>query len=239
MKQNVSSTRSKISIDLFSIQMKWSSWFIAIVFAIYLIVHGFVEKLDENFISFIFRSSKIYMLIIGIVSCFAFLTYFVKNGITRKDYYTGSVIAATLVGFSIMLIATIITSVLTLIETYTTISFGSAYIHFVEQNSSWLLSFVTFSLIIISYYVAGWIIALGFYRFGGWGGFGSILIAILYMSLTDLLWEGDLSHPLAALLKISKPTMSLPSSILGTLLLLGLGLFIIRKITKRIPIKLE
>ncbi|KHF41695.1 hypothetical protein [Halalkalibacter okhensis] len=233
---------SKVAFDLFAIQMKWSLWYIPIVFVIYLIVEHFVTEVEEmglSFMSFFFEPTKIYMLVIGIISCLAFLTYFVKNGVTRKDYFIGSSIASAGVAFSLMLISVIVTGILLLLGTFTTYSPLTNQVAFLDTNSFWVIPLISFSLIVLCYYIGGWIIAVGFYRFGGWGGLGFILIAILFLSLTDLLWEGELTHPLANYLNLTIPALSIFSSIIGTLLLIGVGLFLIRKVTKRIAIKLE
>ncbi|MDV2686442.1 hypothetical protein RYX56_18905 [Alkalihalophilus lindianensis] len=233
---------SKLSLDLFYIQMKWSLWYIPITFIIYLIIVQFVPEVEEmglSFISFFYEPSKIYMLVIGIISCFAFLGYFVRNGLTRKDYFIGSAIAATGVAFSLMMISAILTGILLWIGTFTAYSPLNGHVAFLDTNSFWIAPVVSLSLIILCYYIGGWIIAVGFYRFGGWGGFGFILIAIFYMSIADLLWTGEITHPLANYLNMSMPNMSLGASIFGTLILIGIGLLLIRKVTKRVTIKLE
>ncbi|AKL96574.1 hypothetical protein CACET_c31300 [Clostridium aceticum] len=237
-----SSIKSKLALDLFGIQMQWSLWYIPVVLIIHFIVLRFVpdvEERDLNLIYFVFQPSKIYMLIIAILSCFSLMGYAVKNGITRRDYFWGSAVAAVGVAFSIMILAAILAGVLELFGLFTAYSSVTNSIAFLDTSSIWIVPVLVLSLILLCYYIAGWIIAVGFYRFGGLVGIGFVAIALLFVSIADLLWEGELSHPLAVSLDIPFANPSIPFSITATLILIGLGLWLVRILTKRIPIKVE
>ncbi|UNC93215.1 hypothetical protein [Candidatus Contubernalis alkaliaceticus] len=243
MMKFINSVTAKIIIDLYYIQMKPTLWYIPIVTAASLILLQFVPGMQENGLnqmSMIYQSSKIFMLVIGIIFCNALLSYYVKNGITRKDYFLGSAIAAAVVAFSIMIISAIITGILQLLGVFSNNSPGGIRLEFIENTSStWVIPVIALSLILLCYYIAGWTISVGFYRYGNLGGFGFIGIAILFVSIMDLLWEGSLSLPLLASISIPVPYLTVPLSIIGTLILIFLGLWLIRSVTKQMPIKIQ
>lgn len=233
MKLKNNSTKFKVAFDLFYTQMVWSLWYIPVVLVIYL-VRNFIPNADiENFnlASAIFQPSKIYMLVIGIITSFAFLSHYVKNGITRKDYFIGSAIAAASVAISIIVLSIIPNEVFRLFGWSTSITDIG-----LNGTSIWVYP-IALSLILVSYYVAGWIIAVSFYKFGGVGAL-FIPLAILIICLTDLLWGLPITGP-AAFLNISLPETSPLLSMVSTFVLIGLGLWIIRMITKEITIDPE
>ncbi|SFL91657.1 hypothetical protein SAMN04487943_10582 [Gracilibacillus orientalis] len=233
-------TMFKVATDLFLFQMKWTLWFIPAVLGFYLFLPIVLKEITEvelNFLSTMFNPSKIYMLVIGIISALAFFNHYVQNGITRKDYVSGSAMAATGVAFSIMIIASIINGILHLIEPLTGFSPSNTHIAFLDTTSMWIIPILVFSLIILCYYIAGWMIIAGFQRLGGWGCFVFILIALLYFSLTDLLWQGDISHPLINAIGITDPNLSTPAALFCTLILIAVGLLLIRMLTKSVAIQ--
>ncbi|WP_416148007.1 hypothetical protein ACM26V_17390 [Salipaludibacillus sp. HK11] len=238
----ISKTASKLGIDLFSLQMKWAMWFLPIIFILYLGVLWFLPDADVNemsFLSFAFEPAKIFMLVCGIISVFAFLSYYVRQGITRKDYFKGTGIAAVGMAIVMMIIIAIVAAILFFIGSYVNFLSDINTSTFLNTQSDWFIPVIAFSLILTSYYVAGWLIGVGFYRYGGWGGMGFIAIALVFTTLTDVLWEAEASHPWASWLNLNMSQLAIPISFIGALIFISIGLWIIRATTKRIPIKVE
>ncbi|MGM0835150.1 MAG: hypothetical protein ACQEV7_03270 [Bacillota bacterium] len=241
MKTDHHSRFAKVSIDLYTEQMKWAFWFIPIVFIAYLTVNHFVTDVNElnlSFSSFIYQPAKIFMLICGIMMSFIFFNLYVKNGVTRKDVLGGASLAGVGLSFTITIISAILTTILKLIGSWTDYTPQTKQLEFFGTNSLLMHIFII-SLIILAYYVSGLIISFGFYKYGGLGGLISIAFAIAYMSLVDLFWEGELTHPLAESLNIPFPELSVLVSILGTILLVAGGLLVLRRVTKKVRIKLK
>jgi hypothetical protein len=88
--------------------------------------------------------------------------------------------------------------------------------------------------------MAGWMIGAGFYRYGGGVGMLFIVLAIAFVSITDILWEFELKNPLRKLLDLSN-LWEFPMfvSFIGTFLVLGITLWIVRVTTRRIFIKMK
>ncbi|QGH32880.1 hypothetical protein GI584_01900 [Gracilibacillus salitolerans] len=230
-------TMFKVTKDLFLIQMKWTFWYMLVVLVLFLIIPLFSVKMELNFLSTMYTSTKIYMLVIGIISSLAFFAHYVQNGITRKDYFSGSAIAAEGLAFSIMFIASIINGILYIIEPLKGYLPDNANIGFLDMTSTWMIPMLVFSLIIFGFYLAGWLIIAGYQRYGGWGCVAFILIALLSVSFIDLLWEGDITYPLINLLTIPSPNLSIVVSLICTIILVATGLLLIRSLTKRVTIQ--
>ncbi|WP_163582905.1 hypothetical protein [Gracilibacillus saliphilus] len=227
----------KVTKDLFLIQMKWTVWYMLVVLAIFLIIPLFREEIDLNFLSTMYSSTKIYMLVIGIISSLAFFAHYVQNGITRKDYFSGSAIAAAGLAVSIMFIASIINGMLYIFNPLENYLPDNVNIGFLDMTSTWFIPVLVFSLNIFGFYLAGWLIIAGYQRYGGWGCVAFILVSLLSVSLMDLLWEGDISYPLINLLSTPTPNLPIAVSLICTIILVATVLLLIRHLTKRVAIQ--
>ncbi|TYS13334.1 hypothetical protein FZC78_21890 [Rossellomorea vietnamensis] len=227
----------KVAVDMSFLQLIWSAWFMSFVFTAYLILQRVVdnERVNEqSFLTFIYGPSKIYMLVIGIISVYAFLTFYVKNGVTRRDYFKGAAVSSVVVSLVLMTIAGIIAAIEQVIDPDIVTS------SFVGPDASLLVTVLAFSINILASYTAGWLIGAGFYRFGGMGGMLYIFASILILSLLDFLWESELKEPLKFLLDISHHHgFSATTSFILTAGLLAVTLWIIKSTTKRVQIKLK
>ena len=254
---------SKVAVDLFREQMKWSLWFLSfLVFAHIVhqvIVLNFGEAGDSvgDFLTFSYGSSKVYMLVIGIVSAFSFLARYVNRGITRKDFYKGAVLAVIGLSFAIAFLATLFKGIEYLIMDVTKLShlidyssgsnFGDSTIYFpvgitdsthLDFSGNWFLALFLYSINILTYYLIGWLIGAGYYRFGWIIGFGFIALSLLLVTTLGFLWEGELGDPIAKWLSIDAVSFPLSISIVGNILLIGIALWLIRLLTRRVAIKI-
>ncbi|GMA09386.1 hypothetical protein GCM10025886_25390 [Tetragenococcus halophilus subsp. flandriensis] len=239
MKNKNHSNIAKLAFDFYIMQMQWSLWYLGIATVIILIIPLFLSQTNDwqlNFVENIYSSSKIYLAIIALFSCFGMLGYMVKNGVTRKDYFYGTAIAAIGVSFSLMIITTIISAILYWVGYQPDLQTTS----FLNTTSTWFVPILSLSIILLGYYIAGWVIAVGYYRFGGLKTVGFILLSLSYVSVIDWLWEGEIIYPFfSKTLSFSLNGIPIFYSFSITLILIGLALLLVRLMTKRIPIKVE
>lgn len=255
---------SKVSFDLYSAQMKWSIWYISILLFVHITIIIISVNLTDtfgDFLAFSYGSSKIYMLVIGILSAYAFLTFYINHGITRKDYFKGTAISALAISISLAIIAAVLNVIeyvilrLINIEHILEPSMENSHIQNADQSisidltglvvsgssfinsSNWLVSLIVYSMTIFIAYLIGWLIGVGYYRFGWIIGFGFIALAIIMSTLLDLLWGNELAEPLSNWLAFDL-NIPLVVSILGTLVLIGMTLWFIRFLTRDVPIKM-
>ncbi len=116
------------------------------------------------------------MLVIGI-SNLSFLTFFVKQGVTRKDYFIGAILSSIVVSLAI----TVVSIIAFVVE--------GAFIANVslQYEGMWGLLLSCTFCISSSYFTIGWLIGAGFYRYGG-GGILFILLAVAVAFVFEALW---------------------------------------------------
>ncbi|WP_010651932.1 hypothetical protein [Oceanobacillus massiliensis] len=255
----------KVAIDMFLAQLKWSLWFISFLLLAHIVMLAIPAIARESIDSFLFfshGSSKIYMLVIGIISAYGFLSFYVSQGITRRDYFYGSALAACGISLAIAIIAALFTGMEHLITEMTNLSLtidhsmtgngsGSSSntvsnfspkeildTSILAHSGNWLVSILMYALSILTMYTIGWLIGAGYYRFGWIAGFGFIAMAIVLIVIGDLIWGIALEEPLSNWLPFSSIDLPLYGSFLGAIVLIGIILALIRIITKRVAIKL-
>ncbi|AJD90321.1 hypothetical protein JMA_10040 [Jeotgalibacillus malaysiensis] len=225
----------KIAFSMTFMQFGWSVWMIGIVLLLFITLQVFTdfqvilnneEVAFQGFIHFIENPFKIFMLVVGILSVPKFLSWFVKTGVTRKDYFTGTAVAAAALSAIFMVIAVIVAGIEQLIAPV-------EFVTYLGEDASWFLIFVVYTLNIFVYYLAGWLIGAGYYRFGGWGLLLYIAGALGLIFMMDLLWTNQLETPLHA-----SENMPIFISFSATVILIGISLWVIRMSTKRVRVKL-
>ncbi|ERN54006.1 hypothetical protein M3689_02510 [Alkalihalophilus marmarensis] len=232
----------KVTIDFYLMQLKWVAWFIPCVLAAYLLLGRFIRDsvdLDLVFHAFMYQPSKVFMLICGIMACFVFFNFYVRNGVTRKDVFLGTSIAAALLAVSIMIISVLLSAILMLIGSFTPFSPGMGQLEFLGAEQNLLTFTLSTSLIIFSYYIGGWVISVGFYRYGWLIGMAFIAIGVVLFALTDSFWEAEIAHSIADSINITFPQLSFITSIVGTIVVIAASLYLVRQLTKSVRIKLQ
>ena len=226
----------KVTVDLSWLKFTWAVWVIPIVFIVYNILRyviGEEKFLQQGFLPFVYVPTKIFMLVVGIISVSGFLTFYVKQGIPRKAYFYGQAIAAVIVSFSMMLIGFMIA----LVEK----GFVSG-IHiesYLGQDPSWLLLYFIYGINVVGYFVTGWLIGAGFYRFGVLIGMAYIVLAMLILSVLDRFWAFELKDFFEKILFINGVEFSPFLSFIGTVLLILLVLWINRITLKKVAVKMK
>lgn len=238
----------KVAFDMSIVQISWAVWFVGIVLAVYLITlyfGGSVEaenKLGQlfmlilnrdsanadvvassgGFLAFILHPSKIFMLIVGILSVSGFLTYYAKLGVTRKAYFQGAFIGA----LALSLALAIMTGAIYTLDRFI---FSTE----LQVSGNFISTVLLYSLFCFIYYTAGWLISAGFYRFGA-GGLIFIVLAVALVFAIEVIWELTLLN--------SAEFNAMPeimTALLGTIVVLAIALLIIRWSTKRVRIRLK
>ncbi|MFA1819203.1 hypothetical protein ACDX78_03185 [Virgibacillus oceani] len=258
----------KIAADMFWTLMSWTFGFLGVMIIINIVqrainvIQG--TEVDGGFYGSLIIASNIYMLIIGIISIY-FLPYYVENGVTRKDYFKGTLIAS--IGVSIVL--PIIIFFISIVERFIltnwlNMSYKTQDINEIfnevlmdidgglgsfigdlilsvilspnmDPYSNWMLAIVVFASNIFIFYLLGWLISAGFYRGGTIIGLGFIVIAIAINTLKDTLLRIALDLPFSARFSALEPFSSW-IAIAGILLLILLSVWFIRLLTKKVTI---
>lgn len=258
MKKSISFSR--VGFDLFWVQLTWTFYYLGITLLVNIIRLFFGGNLD-TFYSAGYISSNIYMLVIGIIAI-NFLPYYVENGITRKNYFLGNLIASA--GLSIIL--PILTYFISLVEKLIVNNFTSNDLAdrtleqlviemdmdgnivgeiiqsviltpFISPESNLLLSLALFSLHIFIFYMIGWLIGSAFYRLGVIAGIIFIAIGLSFLLIKDAMIRLAMDLPLLEVVAFleSTPKVSALPIVFGVILVTVL---LIRQLTKRASIKI-
>lgn len=253
----------KITNDLFWTQMKWTYGFLGVMFFINIVKIAFNffrgTEVDGGFYYSILIAANIFMLIIGFIAVY-FLPYYVENGVTRKDAYLGTLFASIGVATSIPIIAFLISIVERFIlTTFLGLSYkvqdmnevvldldgniiGDLVISvimapYIDPSNSWILALTIFALNLFIIYILGWFISTGFYVGGIITGLVFILVSFILNILKDTFLRVTFDLPLSDRLDMFA---SLPMGITipGIFVLILFTVWLIRLMTRRVPIKM-
>lgn len=221
------SSALRVAAEMSRFQLTWSAWFISFV----ILAYALIEINAQNFMTFAFQPSKVFMLVIGIISVSGFLSFYARFGVTRKAYFYGSSLAAVIVAMVLMGGVGVLGSLQYLLFP------APEKASVLGENASWLLTGIVYMLNGLVYYLAGNVISAGFYRFGKLGGMLYIVLALGVLLASEAMWDLELKDLLNRVVYIGH--LPVWGSLLGSLLLAGIALGIIWTTTKRVRIKLK
>lgn len=249
----------KVAIDMFVVQAIWTAGFLGIMLLINVvktIMAGFRGNEVEGFFNSVFVAGNIYMLVIGILAIY-FLPHFVGNGVTRKDYFFGTVLSSIGLAITIPIITGLISIlekiVLNLIniplkvQTLNEVDISGNIIGDIVQSiiisphvdfqSNWGLAMAVLALNIFISYLLGWLISASFYRYGTVIGLASILTAIVFKMLKDTFLRMSLDLSAVGWFS-SLEDLPIGIALLGIVVIILLSIWFIRMLTKRVAIKM-
>ncbi|MBJ6360644.1 hypothetical protein ACFOQM_04885 [Paenibacillus sp. GCM10012307] len=229
---------TQVASDTARYHLSIAAWFLVVIGIIYIVLRSIFTTSDfipNGFMDFIYRPAKIFSLIYAISASNSFLTFFVRHGVTRRDYFFGTSIALVFVSFTMMIITAGIASIENFI-----FPAGETASYF-ESTGSVLATIGEYSLNIICYYITGWLIAILFYGFNTIGKSLAIMGASLIITMSGMLWgESGFEQNITRLFNLHSPWgLPMAISFLGTLLLIALVLWIIRASSKNITVKMK
>lgn len=217
----------RVAADMSRLQLSWSAWFISFV----ILAYALIEINAQNFITFAFQPAKVFMLVIGIVSVSGFLSFYARHGVTRKAYFYGSSLAAAIV--ALVLMGGV--GVLAGLQQWLIPAPSKPF--FLGENASWLLTIIVYMLNALAYYLAGYIIGIGFYRFGKLVGMLYIVLALGVLAASEAMWDIELKELINRVVYIGQ--IPVWGSIMGALLLVGIALGIIWATIRRVRYKIK
>ncbi|NJP37546.1 hypothetical protein [Alkalicoccus luteus] len=231
----------KAARDLSIMQGTWAAWLLAAVLIGYVGAHvmlripalaGFINEtglIVFGFHELVWNAINIFMLVIGIMSCYAFLEMFVGFGVTRRSYYKASIVSALLLAAAVNAAGFAFSPLLS-------VFFGLGGPFSWGMEAALLPAYIMTAFI---YYLAGWIISVGFYRWQMSGGFIAIAAALLMLTLTDRFWNFDMPVPFFSSLMELNFTQGAWAAAVFSLILTALALAVIQKAVYDIPVKIK
>ncbi len=175
---------ARIAVDTYELYMFWA----VVVLAISLVVRGAVfvftddvGMIEVNADSLLRGFSQVFALVVGIVNGVYAVRYFVRQGVTRRSFFLGGVLAGIAIAVSLQVIALMLVVGASLLE-------QTLPLQIVADGSGLLVSSLMRITITFSFFVMGWIIGFSFCRFKALGGFAAVLAGLIVMGVLVSIW---------------------------------------------------
>lgn len=197
---------SKTTSEMFFSQFIWAIYYFIAIVVIYIGLNVFFNassSIDNPIGSFFLYSTDLtdtFMFIIGIIAS-SFLSYFISNGVTRKNIFKGTVLAAGGLSVVLVMITGALSGLLFFIMnlmnlpvvTLSVVSEGGI----IKTIGNLFVFLLVYSFYLFFYYLIGWFIGAGFYKYGWILGVGFVAGSIILASLLEwfslnLFVQGDL-----------------------------------------------
>ncbi|MFS0785588.1 hypothetical protein ABC345_04280 [Shouchella sp. 1P09AA] len=241
-----------LTTELYKEKLTWLVWFlIVIVFfqAVLIFLAAYFGGSVEPFVLFSFQPSRIFMLVLGIMSAYRFLDYYYHLGQTRKRYFKSSLAATSLLTLTMLVLFFFVSLVekgvfrlfglpgsMLSAEEGTNIVNENGHLGIHMQFStegvglldSPTLFILFFAIQLLFFYGVGWLISVGFYRYGWLIGLGFVLLALVFLSLNEWIW----SNPVREAIPIWFIYM-------GSVAITMLALRFVYRFVKKTPIKIK
>lgn len=237
-------------------------WYLGIIIVIYIILFILLGRLEapvSDFLNFSYSSSSIYIIIMGAISSYYFFPMYVQLGVTRKQTFKGNVVGALGGALTLVILSAIIsllqhllfrlfnwtiTDNQHLIENFIQFSEETPFTSFLlgtsflSQFSRWVMTLFSFWLTTVLNYAIGWMIGTGFYRASLFGGVGTILVGIFSLLVSEFFWDNSALVFLPEIRLEGNPLLLWVIAIVLTAAIIAFILWLIRQLTKKMPIKL-
>lgn len=235
----------KLGRDMFVIQLIWAFWFLVIQGGIVLVTWLiFSRQIEGTYSVYLFTQIfSIVMMIFAMIMGGGYLKDMVRNGITRRDGFYAIAISAVMLSAVMTIISLIITA--------TAYSLGLEMSMNVVNSFGAFMTYVTAQFIILlQFYVIGWLIVIGFSRYRFFGGIIAIFIGVLIVGLFSVLSPIDIDIDIFTTVIDGIPFINIPNNleainltnwwfIAVSFLTSGAILFAIRLASKHMPVSIE
>lgn len=247
--------------DLFKQQFKWTMIFIGILLILSIVRIGqsiVTGKGIDDYYSIALIAGNIFMFAIGIY-CIGFMKYLVEHGVTRKDYFKGALVVALLLSAALPVITFLVYKIQKIavsqfvifkessinevpldIDTKTSIlddivvAFATA--PHVDPDQQTVLALFVFSVTLLTYYLAGWLIGAAF-QYSVVNGLVFIGLSGLILTLQDAIVRAFLKVPVMSRFEIlnnlSKPILLFMIFMLIIIVTIG-----IQQLTRRVTVEI-
>ena len=239
---------SKVIKDMTIWQLTWSLYLLGGVIIFFFGLRYFASEasflnlrddtfMNRSFLDFTVQPGSIFMLVLGLMSVSGFLTFYVKQGITRKAYFTGAAVSSLIIALALTAAGGVLHLIISPFMSNT------EWLPVMGYEGSILAVLPLMALQMYLFYLLGWIINGMFYRYGVLAGMVSIASSIMLLIGVSFLISPSVDMPLVVSERFDWPALSSGMSLAVSLPILALVcvilLAIMRLMTKRVRVKIK
>jgi len=214
-------------------------WFWAIAILVGGIILFFMQRSDDvdlTAVSSVAESARFYLLVMGIVLPLSMVALHVAAGGTRRSFAHGLWCAAAVTGVTYGLASAVVTWCQWWLFTRNGWPAEAAQEQLYEDGSEFGLVLLVHSLFCAVYFLAGTVVALGYYRSGFWGGTALVLVALVPVVLVEVsLQSGWFGRALAEWVGI--PLAPVWGAALGGLAAFALAALLVRLVLRGVAVR--
>jgi hypothetical protein len=222
------------TVDLYRYVMFW----VLVVFVISAVIRAglwvVVETMSAIEVTWsnLFRGpGQVFMLVAGIVTGVYVIHYYIRQGVTRRSFLVGGVLAGLAVAVSLQVIRILVYGLAVLLEPLLPL--------IVQRSGVPLLGITVDLLVTTAFYLMGWIIGFTFTRFSLPGGMLATVLGIAVLGSLTSLWGENVTISITGFTIPPVDGLSIPVSIFVTAGLLMAQLGTLYFLVRNAPLKVK
>ncbi|MCC4722847.1 hypothetical protein [Salinicoccus sp. RF5] len=214
---------------------KWTMWYLPIMAVIYILVSLFVNETEVNEMSFYAMASsanRIFMLVAGILAVFMFLELAISLGLTRKTFLNAMILTGGVVTIGLAVVTWILSLVLGMMPW-----FGDGIVA-ADTVAGPLAHIVSHLITAYVFFLAGFIISIGFYR-GFLGGMIAIVLSLGITAAIDAMWTFQTAGTFFNMEMAGYGSGNLLLTIIFSILLILFTIAVLQSLIRSVPVKVK
>lgn len=214
---------------------KWTMWYLPIMAAIYILVSLFVNETEVNEMSFYVMASsanRIFMLVAGILAVFMFLELAISLGLTRKTFLNAMILTGGVVTVGLAVVTWILSLVLGIMPW-----FGDGIVAD-DTTAGLLVHIISHLMTAYVFFLAGFIISIGFYR-GFLGGMIAIVLSLGITIAIDAMWTFQTAGTIFNMEMAEYASGNVLLTIMFSILLILFNIAVLQSLIRSVPVKVK
>ncbi|MFA7745211.1 hypothetical protein [Salinicoccus roseus] len=214
---------------------KWTMWYLPIMAVIYILVSLFVNETEVNEMSFYAMASsanRIFMLVAGILVVFMFLELAISLGLTRKTFLNAMILTGGVVTVGLAVVTWILSLVLGIMPWFADGIVAD------DTAAGPLAHIVSHLMTAYVFFLAGFIISIGFYR-GFLGGMIAIVLSLGITIAIDAMWTFQTAGTVFNMEMAEYGSGNLLLTIIFSILLILFTIAVLQSLIRSVPVKVK
>ncbi|MFW6253158.1 MAG: hypothetical protein ACOC4F_04425, partial [bacterium] len=231
----------RAAADMYKLYMFWALVVVGISVLVRTVLWIFVEEMQalEATPLTLFRGpGRIFMLVTGIVTGVYAIAYFIRQGVTRRSFLVGGVVAGVAIAVSLQIVGFVLYGLTAVLGPLLPIDLHMSGLP--HAGTTGLALGITIDVLLITaYFFMGWIIGFAFCRFKFGGGMLAVFTALFVLGSLTSLWGEDVEIFVTGIRIPPIDGLPVSLSLIITLTLLGVQLTTLFLMLRNAPLKVQ